>query len=123
MHDSYATALTNVISSGTSEATAVENMVTYLKREGKMKMLPGIVRALKKHAARGAKLAPVVEVAHQSEASAALTEAKAHGIVAAHAVVNHDLVSGWRAHASGKLVDQSGKRMLTDIYQNVVAGK
>jgi len=123
MHESYAIALTNAIASGTDEAKAVDALIATLKADGRLKLLPGIVRELKKIEAKKSVLAPAVEVAHKSDEADALKEAAALGITAAHAKVNHDLVSGWRATAKGKLIDRSGKRMLTDIYQNVVVGK
>jgi len=121
MHAHYAIALRNTIASGMDEAKAVDGLIALLKKEGKMKLLPGIVRELRNLEARAQVLAPKVEVAHKADEAEALAEAAKHGIIAKHASVNHALVSGWRAQANGKLVDRSGKRMLTDIYQNVVA--
>lgn len=122
MHETYATALANVIASGMDEGKAVANLIAKLKAEGRLKLLPGIARELRTLEAKRSVLAAKVEVAHESEEAEALKGAAEAGITATHAVVNKALVSGWRAQGQGKLVDRSGKRMLTDIYQSVVAG-
>jgi len=122
MEATYAQALLNVISSGVSEADAVKNLVRHLSEVGRTKLLPGITRELRRLQARHVKLAPSIEVASEAEKASAIEEATRMGITGAHAKVNHSLIKGWRALSKGTLVDRSAKRMLTDIYQNVVAG-
>ena len=72
---------------------------SHLERTGRLKLLPQIVRELKREEARAAKLAPRIETAKENPA----------------------LISGYREITEGKLVDKSGKRALLDIYQNIVA--
>lgn len=100
---------------------AVTKLIAHLKSTGRMKMLPEIVRELRKVAARRHALRPVVEVAHGKEEAAALRAAAEAGIVARHASVNNALIHGWRARAAGKLIDRSAKRALLHIYQKVTA--
>jgi len=100
---------------------AVTKLIAHLKSMGRMKMLPEIVRELRKVAARRAALRPYVEVAHEKEEAAALRVAALAGIIARHAVVNNSLIHGWRARSAGKLVDHSAKRALLRIYQQVTS--
>jgi hypothetical protein len=98
---------------------AVNKLIMHLKSAGRMKLLPQIVRELRKVAARRHALQPKVEVADKKESTAALHAAAQKGIVAKHAVVNPTLIRGWRAQHAGILIDRSGKGALIDIYQNV----
>jgi hypothetical protein len=122
MESTYASALVNRVASGQDEAHAVKSLVANLKATGRMKLLPHILTELKQLRARSAKRGARVEVASEHEKAYALKEAAALGIVAEHATVNHALIRGWRAQKDGTLIDRSAKRMLIDIYQNVVSG-
>ncbi len=100
---------------------AVTKLILHLKSSGRLKMLPQIARALRKVAGKRKALEPVLEVAHQSEATAALEEARALGIEAKRAQVNHALIRGWRGRSHGLLVDKSAKQALITLYKNVTA--
>jgi F0F1-type ATP synthase delta subunit len=100
---------------------AVEKLIRHLSVSGRVKMLPEIARELKKLVARRKSREGVVEVAREKDAKAALAAAKAEGIEAARAHVNHTLISGWRARGDGRLVDRSAKAALVAIYQRIVA--
>jgi F0F1-type ATP synthase delta subunit len=91
----------------------------HLRETGRTKLLPRILRELKVLEARREKLAPSVEVASEKEAASALAAAKAAGVVATEARVNHSLIRGWRATSGGMLVDRSAKRGLIELYRNV----
>ena len=119
MEKEYAFALSRQIASGRDEEVLVANLVAHLKAEGRMKLLPGIVRELKALGARHAKLAPQLEVASEGERDAALAGARAAGIDTAAVRVNPDLIRGWRARSGSQLVDRSAKRALTDLYQRI----
>lgn len=97
----------------------VANLVKHLKAQGRVKLLPVILRELRKRQARRASLAPIVEVARESDAASALKAARAEGIEAEKASVNPALLSGWRAMKGGTLVDRSGKRALIELYRNI----
>ena len=75
-----------------------ETLVAHLKRTGRMKLLPRILRELRRREARAAKLAPRRETAAE----------------------NPSLISGWRSLEYGLLIDQTGKRALLDIYQRII---
>ena len=93
--------------------------VAHLKRTGRMKLLPKVLRELRVQEAREKLRQPLVEVASEGEAAFALKAASASGIVAKEARVNPSLVSGWRARAEGKLIDRSAKHALIDIYRRI----
>jgi F0F1-type ATP synthase delta subunit len=97
----------------------VAQLVKYLQASGRSKLLPSILKDLERIEAREAKLAPVVEVAHENEAAAALKHAATLGIHTTKAQVNPALIQGWRATGNGKLYDQSAKRSLVELYRNV----
>jgi F0F1-type ATP synthase delta subunit len=99
----------------------VANLKKHLEEQGRLKLLPHILRELRRIEAQEAKLAPMVEVAHQKDGLHALKKAaEEHGIHAAKVHVNHTLVQGWRASGNGKLVDASAKRQLIDLYKKVL---
>ncbi len=72
-------------------------LIAHLKRTGRMKLLPKVLRELKEAHIREAKLAPRKETAKQ----------------------NPSLISGFREIKDGILTDTTGKRALLDIYQKV----
>lgn len=75
-----------------------ETFIAHLKRTGRLKLLPRILRELRMREARAAKLAPRRETAEE----------------------NPSLISGWRSLEGGLLIDQTGKRALLDIYQRII---
>lgn len=98
-------------------STVVARLVAHLKSTGQMSILRTIVRELRKSNARQKVLAPCVEVAKEKDAENALKKASALGITADKATINPSLISGWRAHGDGKLIDHSAKYALIQIYQ------
>jgi hypothetical protein len=123
MIDTYTRMLETVAELADAPAadSAVHKLILHLRSAGRLRMLPQIVRELRKIAARKHALRPRVEVAHEKEATSALAAAAARGIDAPRALVNPALISGWRAQKAGILVDRSTKRALVDIYQNIIA--
>ena len=120
MQKTYAPAIERLLSKGVKEDALMKNLIAHLKERGRLKLLPAILRSLMVTQIRNTVTGATVEVARSKDASKALSEAASHGITAEKAVVNESLLSGWRGRAKGVLVDQSGKRALTDIYQRVV---
>lgn len=119
MEKEYAEALENAVRKGGDEAALADGLVRHLKAEGCTKLLPGILRELKRMEARKQKLAPSVEAASEGEKAAAIAAARAAGINVAEAIVNPSLIKGWRARSGSTLVDRSAKRALLDIYQEI----
>lgn len=116
---SYVEVVKRLVAQGVSEASLAENLVAHLKRSGRMKLMPQIMRALKTEKTQAQLTGAYVEVAHATDEAEALRAARAEGIEATHAHVNHTLISGWRARKSGILIDRSGKRALIDLYRRV----
>lgn len=75
-----------------------EAFIAHLKRTGRMKLLPQVVRELRTEEARTKKLAPRRETAGE----------------------NPSLISGWRTLKNGVLTDHTGKSALIDIYKHLI---
>jgi ATP synthase delta (OSCP) subunit. len=120
MERAYAQALQKLLAQeGANEAQIVELLMTRLKAQGRLKLLPKINQELRQLLAREQK--PLVEVAHQDESEAALAHAARAGVHASHATVNPSLIQGWRARHGSMLIDHSGKRALIDLYRRITA--
>ncbi len=118
----YAQALWNEAQKKDVEAKAiVSNLRKSLKAQGREKMLAGILRELKRLEAQNMKLGPVVEVASKKDEAHALKEAAALKIKVAQVTINPELIQGWRASDSSRLVDSSGKRALIELYQRITS--
>jgi F0F1-type ATP synthase delta subunit len=104
---------------GADAKKIVAQLSSRLKEQGRLKLLPGILRELKRIEARNAKLGSLVEVAHEKDSTQALKAAASYGIHADKVHVNASLIKGWRASANGKLVDVSAKRELIDLYRKI----
>ena len=119
MEREYAQALRDMLKGGAEEASLVSGLVKNLKTEGRLKLLPGILRELKGLAAAEAKRAARIEVASEEEVAGALAAAKEEGINAGAATINPSLIRGWRAQEDGLLIDRSAKKALVDLYQKI----
>ncbi|MHB1163086.1 MAG: F0F1 ATP synthase subunit delta [Minisyncoccota bacterium] len=121
MRDTYTRLLEAVAETGDSVAAdaAITKLVVHLKSTGRMNTLPKIAHELRTVAARRHLLRARVEVAHAREAEEALRAAAELGIKAEIAEINPSLISGWRAHGCGTLIDRSAKSALIQIYQQI----
>lgn len=79
--------------------TDYEAFVAHLKRTGRLKLLPRVLRELREEEARGKRLSSRKETAAE----------------------NPSLIFGWRQIESGVLTDRSGKGALLDIYKKIIA--
>lgn len=75
----------------------IESIIAHLKRTGRMKLLPRVLREVKENEQRERLTAPRTETAKENPA----------------------LISGFRTIENGILTDRTGKRALLEIYQNV----
>lgn len=75
----------------------VEAFIAHLKRTGRMKLLPSVLRELKQEKARERLTAPRTESANDIPS----------------------LISGSRTLKDGLLTDSTGKRALLEIYKNI----
>lgn len=73
--------------------------IAHLKRTGRMKLLPLVLRELRQEEARAKNIAPRRETS----------------------VDNPSLISGWRTVENGVLTDRTAKSALIDIYRNIIA--
>jgi F0F1-type ATP synthase delta subunit len=101
-----------------TDAKIAENLRLHLTRTGKLKLLPAIVRELKKLSYKKDELA-VLEIASESERNQAMTAVTELGLEKHEVRVNASLISGWRVKSKGNLIDRSGKRFLIDLYRSV----
>lgn len=81
--------------------TDYDAFIGHLKRTGRMKLLPAVLRELRQEAIRERKRAPRTETAEE----------------------NPSLLSGSRTIGNGLLTDTTGKRALLDIYQKIVSSR
>lgn len=105
---------------GAKAAALAERLVKHLEATGRQKLLPRILRELKRIDAQAQSFGEVLEAASEREKAAAEKEAGALGITA-KAQVNEELVSGWRARSGSRVIDRSGKRALLDLYRQILA--
>lgn len=119
MEREYAQALVESLARGTDEARLVEGLVTHLKKEGRLKLLPGIVRELKRLQSEAAKLQPTLEIASEADRAVAVAAAQEAGVTTDDIIVNPSLIKGWRARSGSVLVDRSAKQALVDLYQKI----
>jgi F0F1-type ATP synthase delta subunit len=118
----YAEALWNASQQeGADAKKIIVHLSKSLDAQGRIKLLPGILRSFQRIAERNTKLGGIVEVAHAGESAKALKEAAAYGIHAEHAHVNPSLIKGWRATGNGKIIDTSAKRSLIELYRSITA--
>lgn len=78
--------------------TDYEKFIAHVRRTGRLKLLPRVLRELNQEAAREKRLSHTVETAAE----------------------NPSLISGWRKLENGVLTDHTGKKALLDIYKNIV---
>ncbi len=121
MEKTYAKALFELGSKeGADPKKLVDTLIAHLHETGRLKLLPRILRELKRLDARAGVLSQTLEVASESEMITAAKEAKELGITASP-TVNKELVSGWRGSIGSRIIDHSGKRALLDLYKRITA--
>lgn len=118
MEQAYVQAITSLLKSGMNEEELFTKLVAHLNETGRMKILPQLLRELKTEEKRRESKGPLLEVASTAEAKEAEEAIKKQGIDA-KAVVNEDLITGWRLTTADTLIDQSGKHALIDLYRKV----
>ena len=119
MEKEYAQALSRSLARGTDEAKLIDGFMKHLKEEGRMKILPGVLRELRALQEQNTKLGSSLEVASEGEKAGAIEAARIAGIETATVSINPDLIKGWRARSGSVLVDRSAKQALVDLYQKI----
>lgn len=79
--------------------TDYENFIAQVRRTGRLRILPQVLRELYREEAYAKKFVPKRETA----------------------VENPSLISGWRRIENGQLTDHSGKSALIDMYKKIIA--
>ncbi len=79
--------------------TNYTQFIAHLKRTGRLKLLPRVLRELRREEARMKNLSPKKETVAE----------------------NPSLISGWRTLENGILTDHTGKSALIDIYKKITA--
>jgi len=120
MEKEYAQALFSLAQKPNASADDLVNKLRKnLQDTGREKLLPRILRELKRIEARAESFGEALEVASDAERASAQKEARQLGI-AADAQVNPELISGWRARSGSRVIDRSGKRALVELYRRIV---
>ncbi|MAZ67721.1 hypothetical protein CL652_03055 [bacterium] len=120
----YAHALSRSLenAANSSEAEAhVDELVAVLKREGKMRALPAILRELERLQAREYAQKPTLTVTKESDSQKALKELGNHlrSVPEVEIQTDERLVGGWRYTDGDTLVDASYKTALLQLYRRV----
>ena len=119
MENNYAAALWKSIASGTEPQKAVHALVEILQRHGRRELLPHVLKAFKRQAARELKKTRTqLYVAQKDDIARAM---KASGSKNVDVCFDETLIGGWRLQSGEKLVDASFKRYLLDIYKKATA--
>jgi F0F1-type ATP synthase delta subunit len=120
MEKEYAQAIATMSrKTGQDQAVLADGLIAHLRKTGRSKMLPGILRELVRAKERDTKLASVLEVATEADTAVAQAFLAKEGVEVQTVHVNPSLIRGWRARANGLLWDYSAKRALTDIYKKI----
>jgi len=77
----------------------LDAFIAHVKRTGRLKLLPEVLRELKREELRAKKTGERIETAQE----------------------NPSLISGARTIKNGLLTDTTGKRTLLEIYKNVIS--
>lgn len=121
MEKVYAKALLNELAQGKSDADIVSGLSLHLKRVGREKLLPRILRELTSELARARKSETVLEIAHEGVRAEALQALQTLGITPAQVLVNDTLIEGYRVRTKESLLDRSAKQALVDLYKRITA--
>lgn len=116
MEQAYAQALWKAVEGGKSPKEAVHAVHAMLVRQGRVGLMPRIERALKRIAAREAAARPKLFVAREKDAKLALEKS---GLDESDVFIDESLIGGWRLESLDKLVDNSYKSRLLEIYSSV----
>lgn len=120
MEKQYAEAIYRSSQQGTDPDVLMRTLSEHLRSRGRLKLLPRILRELKRLHARRSRSKDRIEIAGEQYRSEAIDTARSLGM-AAEPVIVPDLVSGWRAFGKGSMIDRSGKRALLDLYRSITA--
>jgi len=122
MPNEYAQALFRAQQTTADPHKTVEALVSLLKRSGKIKALPAILKAYERLEAQHHAHAPRIVLADESDAAMAQTKVRSLlGEKASQADmhINKTLIGGWRYEDKDTLVDASYKKVLLQLYRTI----
>ncbi len=119
MHKQYALAIHELIkeSDESKREGLINSFLEYLKRSGREKLLPGILRELKRIYQR--EKAPKILIAKESFKDKAEQKAQELGIENYSFEEDETLIGGYVIKSRGFLYDASYKRWLLDLYKSI----
>lgn len=123
---SYAEALRRLVEKGKNPKTAVSELHTALKKQGRTQLMPRIARAFKRVAERDAARNTVrlyVAGANTHAKTSAKHALEAMSVDAKDVEVIEDatLIGGWRLEGREQLYDASYKKKLLELYRRVTS--
>jgi len=113
--------LENITNSNQAEMR-VEELVAVLKKDGKMRALPAILREFERIEARKFSQKPTLTLARQSDIKKAVSELQKYTTSPPSDIetkIDERLVGGWRYTNSDTLIDASHKSALLELYRRV----
>lgn len=120
MEKVYAQAVVELEEKGVKAPELTRHLIAHLTKVGRLKLLPKILRELKKTQARHDKEWSPLEVASEKEIVHAQKELEKMGIKTKDVQVNPSLIKGWRILQKDTLIDTSAKKALVDLYTNII---
>ncbi len=124
MENSYAQALWKMVADGMDVRKAVHGLRDNLTTNGRLALLPRILRAFERLAERELrKNAATITIARESDerhAKAAVKSILVEMEIAGKDLktqVDDTLIGGWRLEARGRLIDNSYKNQLVELYR------
>jgi len=114
--DAYAKAMFSLSKEGHNKGSIVEGLMSSLKTRGALALLPKVLIAYTNLLAQKSSDKPVISVARSSDTKEAIELSGAPKD--AEVVVDERLIGGYRLERGGKLVDDTFKAKLLQIYRN-----
>jgi F0F1-type ATP synthase delta subunit len=122
MEEAYAQALWRIVEGGMAPKKAVELLYASLSARGRQGLMPRIIRAFERLAARRERAEGVtLTVAREKDLYAARHMAKealasVGGSKDVNQAIDPTLIGGWRLEGRGTLIDESFKKQLMTLY-------
>ncbi len=114
--NAYAKAMLSLSKEGHNTDGIVKGLINSLKARGALALLPNVLRAYTNLIARKSSDKPVVAVARSADAKEAIEQS---GVPSdTEVVVDERLIGGYRLEQGGKLIDNTFKAKLLQIYRN-----
>ena len=114
--DAYAKAMMSLSKEGQDADSIVKGLVSSLKARGALALLPKILSTYTNLVAQKGSEEPIVAVARSADAKEAIEQSGAPKD--AKVVVDERLIGGYRLEQGGKLMDNTFKAKLLQIYRN-----